>query len=75
MDGYAFRFSDWDKKKPLTIAGEIPAGDAITHDLPPNTAIRIYTGAPVPNGADTVVMQEKVMLLNNGNLQQTHHFR
>lgn len=66
MDGYAFRFSDWDKKKPLTIAGEIPAGDAITHDLPPNTAIRIYTGAPVPNGADTVVMQEKVTLLDDG---------
>ena len=66
MDGYAFRFGDWDRQTPLSIGGEIPAGEAMLHDLPPHTAIRIFTGAPIPNGADTVVMQEKVALLDNG---------
>ena len=60
MDGYAFSFIDWQHNRKLIIAGEIAAGNNEHISLPAGRAIRIFTGAPVPNGADTVVMQEKV---------------
>ena len=68
MDGYAFLFSEWKKNKKLTIEGEIAAGANQKISLAPGKAARIFTGAPVPPGADTVVMQEKVKIhstLNN----------
>ena len=58
MDGYAFCFADFEINKTLAIAGESFAG---SNELPPlqkNTAVRIFTGAPVPAGADTVVLHE-----------------
>jgi molybdopterin molybdotransferase len=62
MDGYALKFED--KDKPLTIIGEMAAG--ITNQLTIKTgqATRIFTGAPLPKGADTVIMQEKVSVDN-----------
>ncbi len=60
MDGYAFSFDDWERSKTLVIEGEIAAGSTNQELLPPGKAVRIFTGAPVPPGADTVVMQEKV---------------
>ena len=65
MDGYAFSYENWDKKSPLIVNGEIQTGNYSNQLLQPNEAIRIFTGAPVPPGADTVVMQEKI--LTNGN--------
>lgn len=65
MDGYAFSYENWDKKSPLTVNGEIQTGNYSSKPLQANEAIRIFTGAPVPSGADTVVMQEKILL--NGN--------
>ncbi|MBI1780414.1 MAG: molybdopterin molybdotransferase MoeA [Sphingobacteriales bacterium] len=62
MDGYAFSFNDWKQQQELIINGEMAAGDYSSETLQPGTAIRIFTGAPVPNGADTVVMQEKVIV-------------
>jgi molybdopterin molybdotransferase len=59
MDGYAFSFRDWQRDKPLIIDGEIPAGAKYESSLSAGKAARIFTGAPVPHGADTVVMQEK----------------
>jgi molybdopterin molybdotransferase len=59
MDGYAFRFSDW-SGSPLQISGEQPAGLASSEILETGTARRIFTGAALPPGADTVVIQEKV---------------
>lgn len=59
MDGYAFSFELWDKQSPLQVVGEIPAGYFSDYTLKAGEALRIFTGAPVPNGADTVVMQEK----------------
>jgi molybdopterin molybdotransferase len=57
MDGYALRAAD--AARPLRVAGEIAAGDAPwTRTLPPGEAARIFTGAPLPTGADCVVMQE-----------------
>jgi len=57
MDGYALRLADWSAEGWLPISQRIPAG-TIGAELAPNTAARIFTGAPVPPGADCVVMQE-----------------
>jgi len=58
MDGYAVRTVDTQTPGSiLRIAQRIPAGSMGT-DLEPGTAARIFTGAPVPPGADAVVMQE-----------------
>lgn len=64
MDGYALSFAGYEKYKTLTIQGEVPAGSAELSELQGNQAMRIFTGAPVPAGADTVVMQEKVEVKN-----------
>ena len=60
VDGYAFSFKDWDGKSKLEVAGEVQAGNVFTAEIKPRQAIRIFTGAPVPAGLDTVVMQEKI---------------
>lgn len=65
MDGYAFSFKDWKEKQPLKIKGMMAAGSSDDVVLTPGTAVRIFTGAPVPTGADTVVMQEKIRLEND----------
>lgn len=58
MDGYAVRTADTQAPGcTLKIAQRIPAG-SIGSQLEPGTAARIFTGAPVPPGADAVVMQE-----------------
>jgi molybdopterin molybdotransferase len=58
MDGYAVRAGDAAESRGLLrIAQRIPAGSAGFY-LEPGTAARIFTGAPVPQGADTVVVQE-----------------
>ncbi|TXS89867.1 molybdopterin molybdotransferase MoeA [Parahaliea maris] len=55
MDGYALRAAD--AGRPLPVSQRIPAGVSPT-PLAAGTAARIFTGAPVPPGADAVVMQE-----------------
>ncbi len=58
MDGYAVRCTDTASPgQALRIAQRIPAG-SIGTQLEPGTAARIFTGAPIPPGADAVVMQE-----------------
>jgi len=57
VDGYAFRHADLAGGTPLRLAGRIAAGQAAA-PLGPGEAARIFTGAPMPAGADTVVMQE-----------------
>src|SRR5262245_54249535 len=58
MDGYAVRLSDLGSaEKKLRVAQRIPAG-SVGKPLEPGTAARIFTGAPVPPGADAIVMQE-----------------
>lgn len=56
MDGYALRLADW-KGEPLVVSQRIFAGQA-PEPLEPGTCARIFTGAPVPAGADCVEMQE-----------------
>lgn len=65
MDGYAFSFEQWKENSKLQIEGESAAGSQKEIQLAKGKAIRIFTGAPVPHGADTVVMQEKVKIENN----------
>ncbi len=63
MDGYAFLFDE--KKSTLFLTGEIQTGNIFQKNLNPIEAVRIFTGAALPNGADTVVMQEKVIVSEN----------
>jgi molybdopterin molybdotransferase len=59
MDGYAVRTSEIaDEGVPLPVSQRIPAGSA-AEPLAPGSAARIFTGAPIPAGADAVVMQEE----------------
>lgn len=58
MDGYAIRHADL--SGPWTVAGEVAAGAVAAAPLGPGEAIRIFTGAPLPDGADTVLIQEDV---------------
>ena len=56
MDGYAVRFDDL--SSPLELVGESAAGRRYPHAMKPGETVRIFTGAPVPDGADTVLIQE-----------------
>ena len=66
MDGYAVRLADVAEAGVcLPVSQRIPAGTVGT-PLQPGTAARIFTGAPVPAGADAVVMQERCELAEGG---------
>jgi len=65
MDGYAFSFNDWQSNPLLEVKGEIAAGSHEVAALTAGSAVRIFTGAAVPPGADTVVMQEKIKIQND----------
>ncbi|PWG61244.1 molybdopterin molybdotransferase MoeA [Spiribacter halobius] len=61
LDGYAVRAADTEAApSSLALAGEVPAGAVATERLPANGAVRVFTGAMVPPGADAVVAQERV---------------
>jgi molybdopterin molybdotransferase len=62
VDGYAVRHADLasEGETRLSIVDRVTAGHAAAHALAPSEAIRIFTGAPMPAGADTVFMQEDV---------------
>jgi molybdopterin molybdotransferase len=62
MDGYALSYDGWQQHKILMVDGEVPAGAPDRMTMQDHQATRIFTGAPVPAGADTVVMQEKINL-------------
>jgi len=66
MDGYAFRLDDLKENSTLLVEQEIQAGNNIENiRLKKGEAIRIFTGAKVPDEADTVVMQEHVERIGN----------
>ena len=59
MDGYAVRAADVSTlPATLKIVGYAPAGHAFDGSVGAGEAVRIFTGAPVPEGADTIVIQE-----------------
>ncbi len=58
MDGYAVRAADAVVGAKLEVIGQSAAGHAFEGKFEPGTAVRIFTGAPVPEGADAVLIQE-----------------
>lgn len=58
MDGYALRIGE---NNSYSVIGEIKAGDNKDLSLQKGEAVRIFTGASVPDSADTVIMQEKII--------------
>lgn len=59
MDGYAIRAADVARlPATLTVIGESAAGHGFHKPLGPGEAVRIFTGAPIPDGADAIVIQE-----------------
>ncbi|EJN34264.1 molybdenum cofactor synthesis domain-containing protein [Pseudomonas sp. GM78] len=69
MDGYALRVADWNAE-PLVVSQKVFAGQAPVA-LTPGTCARIFTGAPVPPGADCVEMQENAEVLADGRVRFT----
>ncbi|SIR79482.1 molybdopterin molybdochelatase [Aquipseudomonas alcaligenes] len=67
MDGYALRLADW-QGEPLAVSQRILAGQA-PESLQPGSCARIFTGAPLPAGADTVEMQENAEILADGRVR------
>lgn len=63
MDGYAVQLDG--QRNVWKLNGEIPAGTASLSPLQKGTAIRIFTGSPVPEGANAVIQQEIVELVDN----------
>ncbi len=62
MDGWAIRSADLGQ--PIIPAGESAAGRAFDRPLPERSAVRIFTGAIVPDGADTIILQEDADLID-----------
>jgi molybdopterin molybdotransferase len=62
VDGFSFAASQYDRQagSEFTVAGRAAAGHRLEQRPPPGTATRIFTGAVMPEGHDTVVMQEDV---------------
>lgn len=58
VDGWAFRRTDLPQDGVLPVVGRVAAGHPLGGPLPKGGAVRIFTGAPLPEGADTVAMQE-----------------
>ena len=65
MDGYAFGYDGWQPKKKLQLQGEMQAGSKTDFMVNAGQAVRIFTGAPLPSGTDTVIMQEKTSVTGN----------
>lgn len=70
MDGYAIRLADWQDKldQALPVSQRIPAG-CVGKPLQKNSVARIFTGAPMPEGADAVVMQELCEVIEQGDVR------
>ncbi|MCH8538254.1 MAG: molybdopterin molybdotransferase MoeA [Alkalimonas sp.] len=66
MDGFALRFADTQTADILPIAGKALAGHAFEQPIPAGHCVRITTGAVLPEGLDTVVMQEQVEQTEQG---------
>jgi len=68
VDGYAVRFDDLERggETLLPVVGRVAAGSSLDGAAAKRTAARIFTGAPMPKGLDTVFMQEDVRVSGEG---------
>lgn len=71
MDGYALRAQDAGFDARLRLIGESAAGHPFKGVVSPGEAVRIFTGAPVPQGADTVLLQEDAVRYDDGTVGMT----
>ncbi len=71
VDGYAVVYADLDPHAAtqLAVGGRVAAGQAAGQQGAGGAAIRIFTGAPMPGGTDTVFMQEDVRVLQDGRVE------
>jgi len=71
VDGYAVAYADLDPDAAtaLPIGGRVAAGQSAECHFARGTAVRVFTGAPMPSEADTVFMQEDVRLLGDGRVE------
>ena len=69
VDGYALPGSELprDKERAFPVSGRVAAGGA-AEQAPPGHAVRVFTGAPMPGGTDTVFMQEDVRVDDSGHV-------
>ena len=66
MDGYAVRLEDVRKARSrLSVVGKVPAGSTFDRRIGAGEAVRIFTGAPIPEGADHIVIQENTTRVDN----------
>ncbi|MBZ9811610.1 molybdopterin molybdotransferase MoeA [Mesorhizobium sp. BR1-1-9] len=70
VDGYAVRGVDLPQtvETAFAVAGRVQAGMAANEPVPPGQTVRIFTGAPMPDGVDTVFMQEDVSIDGSGRI-------
>ena len=68
MDGYAVRLADLQQSMTLSVAGKSFAGNPFQGEWVAQSAVRIMTGAMIPEGADAVVMQEDVTVNEDGSV-------
>ena len=71
MDGYAVRLADLQQSMTLSVAGKAFAGAPFEGEWTAQSAVRIMTGAMIPQGADAVVMQEDVQVNDDGSVTFT----
>ncbi len=72
MDGYALRAADAaEVGSLLAVIGESAAGHGFAATVGPGEAVRIFTGAPVPDGADSILLQEDAETLGNNRIRTT----
>lgn len=64
MDGYAVRAADLQPGVRLAVIGDAPAGTPFAGTIGPGQAVRIFTGSEVPEGADTILIQENATRLD-----------
>jgi molybdopterin molybdotransferase len=70
MDGYAVRAADVASvPSKLSVIGMAPAGCGFDGTVGKGQAVRVFTGAPLPAGADTIVIQENVRALGDGTIE------
>ncbi|MEL6204955.1 MAG: gephyrin-like molybdotransferase Glp [Pseudomonadota bacterium] len=71
MDGYAVRAADMTVGARLRVIGEAVAGCRYDGPVGPGETVRIFTGAPLPDGADTILIQEDAERASDGTIRVT----
>ena len=65
MDGYALKKIDKLPNKKLLVVGKVAAGNSFKGTIEKGEAVRIFTGAPIPSGANSILIQEDAKELDN----------